>query len=183
MLTPSRLRCRAGLSELRAVFAALTQHSRTRAAAGLCGERRPERTPPHACISRGTPTRPAARARRGGGGAVRRDGASHGPRRRRTLRRVGGGGEPAHHRSTYNYTSPVEDLASFLIVRGPHAWCAPSLCLNQAGESFCFASPCAPCVYWYRGCRDTGRCSAGWARAGRAATAIRTSTPASSATT
>ena len=37
--------------------------------------------------------------------------------------------DPAHHRSTYNYTSPVEDLASFLIVRGPHAWCAPSLCL------------------------------------------------------
>ena len=35
--------------------------------------------------------------------------------------------DPAHHRSTYNYTSPVEDLASFLIVRGPHAWCAPSL--------------------------------------------------------
>ena len=50
--------------------------------------------------------------------------------------------DPAHHRSTYNYTSPVEDLASFLIVRGPHAWCAPSLdpsrptkLAAQAGES------------------------------------------------
>jgi hypothetical protein len=30
--------------------------------------------------------------------------------------------DPARHRSTYNYTSPVEDLASFLLVRGPYAW-------------------------------------------------------------
>ena len=30
--------------------------------------------------------------------------------------------DPANHRSTYSYTSPVEDLASFLLVRGPHAF-------------------------------------------------------------
>ena len=29
---------------------------------------------------------------------------------------------PDQHRTVYNYTSPAEDLASFLIVRGPHAW-------------------------------------------------------------
>ncbi len=36
--------------------------------------------------------------------------------------------DPANHRSTYNYSSPVEDLASFLIVRGPHAWYAHHQC-------------------------------------------------------
>ena len=30
--------------------------------------------------------------------------------------------DPVHHTSTYKYTSPVEDLASFLLVRGPYAY-------------------------------------------------------------
>ena len=30
--------------------------------------------------------------------------------------------DPADHRSTYRYTSPVEDIASFLLVRGQFAW-------------------------------------------------------------
>ena len=76
MVSKSDIACRARRGELEAVFAALTHRCCTRAAAGLCGERRPERTPPHAWISRGTLKPPAARARRGGGGAVRRDGGA-----------------------------------------------------------------------------------------------------------
>jgi hypothetical protein len=30
--------------------------------------------------------------------------------------------DPARHTSAYRYTSPVEDLASFLLVRGKFAW-------------------------------------------------------------
>jgi hypothetical protein len=30
--------------------------------------------------------------------------------------------DPAYHHSTYTYTSPVNDLASFLLVRGPYAY-------------------------------------------------------------